>query len=151
MIDPLKAAETAMDFADDSFESREEAEATRTRRQEIDMTSPFKLPQLIRPILAIWGAATYTVAEVYLLYLDVISPLEVMAANSAIVMSIIGFYFNSRKAEKVVAKQMAGQLEITSMKAKTAVKLEEIKTKAEIRENRRANRAQRRQDRRNSK
>jgi len=149
-VNPLEAAEKAMDFADDSFESREEAETTRTRRQEIDMTSPFKLPQLIRPILAIWGAVTYTAAEIYLLYLDAITPLEVMAANSAIMMAIIGFYFNARKAEKVVAKQMSGQLEITTMKAKTAVKLEELRTKQDLKQKRKDQRAQRRQDRRDS-
>ena len=147
-IDPLKAAEKAMEFADDSFESRQEAEEMRTRRHEIDMTSPFKLPQLIRPILAIWGAVTYTLAEAYLLYMGLLSPLEAMASNAAIMMSIIGFYFNSRKAEKVVAKQMAGQLEITEVKAKAAVKLEELKTKAEIKEERRDNRLERRRKRR---
>ena len=147
MIDPLKAAEKAMDFADDSFESREESETTRTRRQEIDMTSPFKLPQLIRPILAIWGATNFTLVEFILLYQGVISPLEAMATNAAIVMAIIGFYFNSRKAEKIVAKQMSGQLEIVTMKAKTAVKLEELSTRKAIKEETKANKAERKEDR----
>lgn len=147
-INPLETAEKAMDFADDSFESREEAEATRTRRQEIDMASPFKLPQLIRPIMAIWGMVTYSAAQFYCLYADLITGLEAMGANAAIVMAIVGFYFNSRKAEKTVAKQMAGQLEIVTMKAKTAVAMEKIKTRADIRAEKKKARHERRQERR---
>jgi len=143
-INPLEAADKAIAFVDDSFESREEAETTRTKRQEIDLTSPFKLPHLIRPLLAIWGALNYSTAEFILLYQGLISPLEAMAANAAIVMAIIGFYFNSRKAEKVVAKQMSGDLEITMLKAKTAVKIEAIRAKVELTDRNKRNRLERR-------
>jgi len=45
---------------------------------------------------------------------------------------------------------MSGQLEITTMKAKTAVKLEELRTKQDLKQKRKDQRAQRRQDRRDS-
>lgn len=150
-INPLDAAEKAMAFADDSFESREEAAVMRTRRQEIDLKSPYKLPHLIRPIMAIWSMLTYSFAEAYGLYTGQISGLEAMAANAAIVMAIIGFYFNSRKAEKTVAKTMSGQLEIVAMKAKTAIKLEEIKAKATAKSIRKSDRIKRKKDRKDLK
>jgi len=129
---PLETAEKAMALIDDSFESREEAEQMRTERQKIDLTSAFKLPHLIRPYMAIWGMITFSAAQAYCLYADLITGLEAMGANTAIVMAIIGWYFNSRKAEKTVAKQMAGQFAVTQLKAKTAVKIEAIRAKAEI-------------------
>ena len=132
IVNPLETAEKAMALIDDSFESREEAEQTRTERQRIDLTSQFKLPHLIRPYMAIWGMITFTVAQAYCLYADLITGLEAMGANTAIVMAIIGWYFNSRKAEKTIAKQMTGQFAITQLKAKTAIKIEAIKAKAAI-------------------
>jgi hypothetical protein len=143
MSNPLETAEKAMALIDDSFESREEAEQTRTERQRIDLTSAFKLPHLIRPYMAIWGMITFTLAQAYCLYADLITGLEAMGANTAIVMAIIGWYFNSRKAEKTVAKQMAGQFAIVQLKAKTAVKIEAIKAKVELADTSKRNRIER--------
>lgn len=131
-LNPLETAEKAMALIDDSFESREEAEQTRTERQKIDLTSTFRLPHLIRPWMAIWGMISFSAVQAWCLYAGLLTGLEAMAANTAIVMAIIGWYFNSRKAEKTMAKQMAGQLAIVRLKAKAAVKIEAIKAKAVV-------------------
>jgi len=144
MVDPLSnvlnTADKAMDFADDSFESREEAEATRTQRQQLDMTSTFKLPQIIRPIMAIWAMAIYTIVMIYGIAVEAVSGLEAVGGTTAILMTIIGFYFNSRKMEKVVAK-----------KAETAIQLEEMREKAQIRQDRKEARQERRLERKEQK
>ena len=47
-------------------------------------------------------------AQIYCLYAGLISGLEVMSANSAVMLGIIGFYFNSRRNEKINAKKDRG-------------------------------------------
>ena len=146
ITDPLEAIDKALDFADDSFESRQEAEEMRTKRHELDMTSPFKLPQLIRPISFIWTLANETILTwatiAIAFFVDEPDPtavnalLTALGANTTLLMTIVGFYFNSRKGEKITAK-----------KAQTALEIEEMKTKAEIREARREARHQRRLER----
>ncbi len=140
--DPLQTAEKAMALIDDSFESREEAEGTRTERLKIDITSPYKLPHLIRPYAFIWAIVNETIltwATIALVFFGTtvdpqasVALMAALAANTAILTAIVGFYFNSRKMEKNLAKQMAGQLAVTQLKAKTAVKIEAIKAKADI-------------------
>jgi hypothetical protein len=135
-----KTLERAVNFADDSFESREEAENTRTQRQEIDMTSPFRLPHLIRPIMAIWAMAIYSFALIFGMIKGQVDGLEALGSAAAILISVVGFYFNSRKMEKVTAK-----------KAQAAIELEKMKTRSELREERLDNKEQRREDKREAK
>ena len=54
MFDPTEIVDDVTGVAKKAMENHQ------TERQKIDMTSPFKLPQLIRPILALWASATYT-------------------------------------------------------------------------------------------
>lgn len=136
MVDIDDKIDKVLDVVDDNIESRQEAEATRTERLKLDMTSPFRLPQLIRPILAIWAMAAYTIIMVIGMYKGFVESYEVVGSITAILMTIIGFYFNSRKMEKTVAKR-----------AEAAVQIEELKTKAEIKRDRREARHQRRLER----
>ena len=133
MIDVDKIINSVGTQVDNNTESSEERQATLTERLKIDATSPFKLPQLIRPILAIWSALTFTLTQVYCLYKGLIDGVEVLSANSAIMLGIIGFYFNSRRNEKINAK-----------KTEAAIKIEEIRVKAEIKKNRKEARRDRR-------
>jgi hypothetical protein len=128
MVDIDKTISEGLDFADDSFESREENESTRTERQKLDMTSPFKLPQLIRPISFIWAMANETIltwATIFVAFFAKdVDPnaantlMAALAANTAILTTITGFYFNSRKAEKIVAKKAEATLQIEKMKVR---------------------------------
>ena len=138
MIDVDKIINSVGTQVDNNTESSEERQATLTERLKIDATSPFKLPQLIRPILAIWSALTFTLTQVYCLYKGLIDGVEVLSANSAIMLGVIGFYFNSRRNEKINAK-----------KTEAAIKIEEIRVKAEVKKDRKESRQERREARRN--
>jgi|GEM_PF-5795681 len=127
MIDIDKIINSVGTQVDNNSESGEERQATLTERLRIDSTSPFKLPQLIRPILAMWSAVTYSAAQIFCIYKGLIDGLEIMTANSAIMLGVIGFYFNSRRNEKINAK-----------KTEAAIDIEKIRAKAEIRRDRRA-------------
>ena len=133
MIDVDKIINSVGSQVDNNTESSEERQATLTERLKIDATSPFKLPQLIRPILALWSALTFTTAQIYCLYAGLVGGVEVMSANSAIMLGIIGFYFNSRRNEKINAK-----------KTEAAIKIEEIRVKAEVKKERKEARRDRR-------
>jgi len=133
MIDVDKIINSVGSQVDNNTESSEERQATLTERLKIDATSPFKLPQLIRPILALWSALTFTTAQIYCLYAGLVGGVEVMSANSAIMLGIIGFYFNSRRNEKINDK-----------KTEAAIKIEEIRVKAEVKKDRKEARRARR-------
>lgn len=144
MIDPNKTIDKALGAVDDNVFSEQERQTMLTERQKIDMTSPFMLPQLIRPILALWGAATYSAAQAYCLYKGLVTGLEVMTANGALVVTIIGFYFNSRKMEKMNAKKYEADIK----RAEIAGNIEEKKELHRLREERKDKRAARRAERR---
>ena len=133
MIDVDKIINSVGSQVDNNIESSEERQATLTERLKIDATSPFKLPQLIRPILALWSALTFTTAQIYCLYAGLVGGVEVMSANSAIMLGIIGFYFNSRRNEKINDK-----------KTEAAIKIDEIRVKAEVKKDRKEARRARR-------
>jgi len=133
VIDVDKIINSVGTQVDNNTESSEERQATLTERLKIDATSPFRLPQLIRPILALWSALTFTTAQIYCLYAGLVGGVEVMSANSAIMLGIIGFYFNSRRNEKINAK-----------KTEAAIKIEEIRVKAEVKKDRKEARRDRR-------
>ena len=142
-VDPDKILKTATDAIDDNIESSQERQKTLTDRLEIDTTSPFKLPHLIRPIAFIWAMGMFTLLSVLGLILTYLKPEydtlaigTVMASITTILTAIVGFYFQSRKHEK-----------ISFERNKTALRIEEIKTKAEIKESRKDRRQERRQER----
>lgn len=126
-----KGIETVTNFADDSFESKEEAEATRTERQKIDLTSVFKLPHLIRPILALWTAVAFSFALVYGMVTEVVTGLEAMGATTILVTAAIKFYFESRKAEKIMTMKASGALEMEKIKVKENIRKDKVAEKAE--------------------
>ena len=131
------------DTVGNNIESEQERQATLTERLRIDTTSPFKLPHLIRPISFIWAMGLQTLLSVIVVVMafnqnptDTTSILAVVGSNGAILTSMVGFYFSSRKQEKI-------NLE----KVKAAVKIEEMKTGAAIKEEKKDNRAERREKR----
>ncbi len=146
MPDPTKLIDKAMDIFDDKVSTDKTREDIRTDRAQIDSTSPFKLPHLIRPISFIWAMGNETILTwstiVLVFFGNDIDPNAVntlmvaLAANTAILTTIVGFYFNSRKIEKINAK-----------KADATLKLEAMKTKHELREDKRDSRAERKEER----
>jgi len=127
--DAINILDKVSDNADRFVESGEERQSTLTERQKIDMTSPFKLPQLIRPVLAIWSALTFTLTQWYCIAQGLVEGDEALLANGVIMSGIIGFYFQSRKAEKVSTKKFQAEVEIQKMNAEASIKIEESRVK----------------------
>ena len=123
--------------ADKLTESSEERQATLTQRQKIDSTSPFKLPQLIRPIITL-VALFLQVGVFFVAVLGVVLPENIVYEIGALNAATIGFYFNSRRNEKINAK-----------KVEAAIRIEEIKARATVKEKRRQARAERKDKRQN--
>ena len=111
-------------------------ENQQTKRQQIDATSQFMLPHLIRPIISLVVLFMQILIFVAVFF-KVEVPDDLIYEVGALNMATIGFYFNSRRNEKINAK-----------KTEAAIKIEAIRAKAEIKEERRDNRQGRRQERR---
>lgn len=141
-IDINKGIEDVGKIVDDSFESGEERQKTLTERQKIDMTSRYILPQIIRPIIAL-SLLVMQIAVIVAIFFGVEVPTDIIIQVGALNMTAIGFYFNSRKAEKINAKRVEGAIKIQSEKAKVEV----IRERQEIRDLKKDNRRERRNKR----
>ena len=132
---------------DDNVESSEERQKTLTERQRIDLTSAFKLPHLIRPIAFIWAMGLQTILAIMVVVMafksdpvDTNSILLVVGSNAAVLTTIVGFYFQSRKSEKIEFQKMQTAIKIKEIEATT----EATKEKFNIKEAKKDNRARRR-------
>jgi hypothetical protein len=154
-----KTIDEVTDVVDKSFESEQERQEMLTERQRIDSTSPFRLPHLIRPISTmfsglIWGVSiiwALIIASIKISELGIEQASSVILASDSIVMYVlaatsttygthIGFYFESRKKEKITAKKASVALDIERMKVKEEIKL----NRKEERQNRKSRRRQER-------
>lgn len=106
-----------------------------TIRQKIDSTSKFILPQIIRPLAFIWAMANETILTTAAIILSFIEDANTngvtaietaLGANSLILMTIVGFYFKSRKDEKIAAKAAQANLEMKVIEHELEVKKEEM-------------------------
>ena len=151
--DPTKILDKAGAILDDNFESEEERQKTLTERLQIDNTSPFKLPHLIRPISTIfsgilWGLSiiwTLIIATILISKVGIKEASNMILSSDSIIMYVlgattttyathIGFYFNSRKAEKINAKKAFAAIAIEKEKSKVAIAREELELKLERKE-----------------
>ena len=105
-------------------------------RHQVDATSPFMLPQIIRPIIALVCLFMQILVFVAV-FLKIEVPEDLIYEVGALNLATIGFYFNSRRNEKINAK-----------KTEAAIKIETIRARADIREERKDNRQERRTARR---
>ncbi len=123
--------------ADDLVSTDEERQLQLSDRHKIDMASDNWLSKSIRPLICIALVVCQiglVVAEVCGITVSEALIIEIGTLNSG----AFGFYFYSRKAEKVAAKNAQANIEI-----------EKIRTKAEVREARRQNRHERKLERKN--
>ena len=125
---------------DSSFESEGERQATLTERLKIDTTSPFMLAHIVRPIITLTLLAIQ-IAIIVAMFLGVVIPEHVVYEVGGLLFSAIGFYFNSRKAEKINAKKVQAAIEIQKDKAR----IELIKDRQQIKEDKKLSRKERRQ------
>lgn len=122
MTDPTKLVGEVLEGVDDNIYSRQESEADRTSRHLADMTSDNKLAKMIRPMLAlglfvVW--ATLMVSSIF----TKVEP-EALYSSTAAMMAAIGFYFESRRAEKINAKKASAGIQIEKMRTRHEIRLE---------------------------
>ena len=135
MIDVLKAADKILDAVDDNVYSEQESQQERTERLRIDMQSDNPIAKIIRPVVTLMTGLVWSFAMVFSFFET--APSEVVYSVSAVFTMCIGFYFHSRRQEKIAAK-----------KTDAAIKIEAMKTKHELREEKRDNRQERKEERR---
>jgi len=143
IVDINKALSDVTNLVDDSFESADERQQTNTERQRIDLTSPYKLPHLIRPIITLWSMGLFTFVVVFGAITGESDP-YIIGAVASVMFSAIGFYFDSRKREKIAYKQAMTE----TKKAEAAIKIETIRAKMEVKEDKKDSRIERRERRR---
>ena len=138
-----KAIEKVGKAVDDNFESSEERQKELSARHAIDMASDKWLPQNIRPITLIYLLLAQSVIFI-LLFLEKKVPDSVIAQVGILLFGAFGFYFNSRKQEKLMDKKVDAAIKIEALKAKQ----EDLKFKQELKAVRKDARADRKAKRR---
>lgn len=124
---------------DSGVESEEERQATLTDRLRIDTTSKFILPHIVRPIIAL-SLLLMQIALLVAMFLGIEVPTNVVIEVGSLLGIAIGFYFNSRKAEKLNAKKVQAAIEIQESKERMNIKREELELKQSKKDARRERR-----------
>lgn len=134
MKDLIKNIGGLVDKADNLYQDDQERDLILNDRHKIDMQSDSKLSKMVRPLTVL-----------VLLFLQVVIALfsmfgyhahEIIVIEHGVLLSgALGFYFNSRKAEKTARENAQANIEI-----------EKIKTRHEIKQERKESRHERKRD-----
>lgn len=127
MINPIEIIDKATDVLDDNIQSQQEIENERTERLELDMASDNQLSKMIRPIITIYSGLIWGVVNLLAIWFEVNDGL--LWSVGGVFSACIGFYFNSKRQERITEKKNAA-----------AIKLEMMKTRADIRQEKRLSR-----------
>lgn len=128
-----------LETLDDNVLSDQEREANISDRHKTDMASDSKLSKNIRPIIAITMLGVWIIVHIIVLFKFVVTDIdltELIFADASILVAVIGFYFNSRKAEKIMDKQVSLQkkkIDATVQVKGIEAKNERIKERREMR------------------
>jgi len=142
MVDINEGIKDVTKGLDDLISTGEERDTALTDRLKIDMTSRFWLAQNIRPIIAL-VLLTMQIGLMIALIFGVVIPIEVWIEVGGLNGAAIGFYFNSRKQEKIQMTQAKTQ----ALKAEAAIEIKKIETKEEFRKEKAEEKRQKRLDR----
>lgn len=129
-----KILSTTTKAVDDSFESEEERQATLTERLRLDMMSDSKLAKMVRPIIALTLLGLEIIVVLAILW-GVVVPEHIVYELGGLLFSAIGFYFNSRRNEKINEKKIEAAIKIEKIKAEAAIDKEKILLKEEVKDN----------------
>ena len=132
IADITKGIESVGKVIDDNFESGEERQQQLSSRHQIDMVSDSWLSKNIRPITLIF----LMLCEALIIVAMIAGkPVDqwIVGQVGTLLFGAFGFYFNSRKGEKMMAE-----------KARASTQIEKIRLKAQIKEDRREARRKKR-------
>ena len=139
-------------IADNLTSTADEKDTHLTERLRIDLTSPFKLPHLIRPYITLgsWGIWAINILWVLVLAsiaksMDTFSvqlALYTLAATTANLATCVSWYFSSRRNEKIQAKNAEAIIIMEEIKIKEQIRKEKVAEKVSRKEARKAKRNQ---------
>ncbi len=129
ITDPTKIISDLTDVIDDNVYSRQEQEEDRTERLKIDLQSDNQLAKMARPIMAYTILIVWSFVIIASIWIEIDQ--DVRDAVKWSLTAVLGFYFVSRGMEKVNSKKLDA-----------TIKLERMKTRAQIRQDKRESRKQ---------
>lgn len=132
------------DSAGDFIETSEERSEALNKRHLVDMNSDNRLSKAIRPIVTIFSGVVWGFVTVWAMVQGSVN-WEVYGIASSPFLSCIGWYFESRKREKIAAQNVKGNIELEKLRVKSDLRNESKSLKAEIRSERRKERKQERE------
>ena len=121
MIDLIKGIGTAANTADKFVYTEGERQQALSSRHERDMNSDNWLSKSIRPMTLIILLSLQVIMVVLSAFGYHVDQ-TIVLQNGGLLMAAFGFYFNSRKAEKVAAQNAKANLEIQKEKTRTQTK-----------------------------
>ena len=124
IVDPTKIIDDVAEAIDDNVYSRAEHEADLTSRLLIDQQSDNWLSKAIRPIITLWAMAINSIIWVGLLFTANTVDDTVVITAGGVLTSAIGFYFYSKRSERITAKKMAASIQVEKIRAKFNVRQE---------------------------
>jgi hypothetical protein len=139
-LDKLDIVDDVLETVDDNIYSRAEHEADITARHLADVKSDNWFSKTIRPLITLWAMAINTFIWVWAIVTQTWPDPTMTITAGGVLTSAIGFYFYSKKTERVVAKKAAAAIQIVKMEAKLANKKERQKLREEKREARKERR-----------
>lgn len=119
-------------IVDDVFTSQDEINASINERLISDNSSGSWIPKAIRPFLAVYYSFIFGFVFIYGLVKELLPYAEALAAITAIVLGIIGFYYTGRN-----------NLKIAETQSKAAIRITELRTKHELKQDKKDKRKER--------
>ena len=113
--DITKIVDKVSDVVDESILTEEERADILTERLEIDANSDNALAKMIRPLITLITCVVWVFIHCLAVFLEV-SP-EVMYSSDAAFMTCIGFYFDSRRREKINQRKAIAAIRIDKQRA----------------------------------
>jgi len=138
-----EAIEKVGESIDKNFESSEERQKELSKRHARDMASDNWLSKNIRPLTLVYLLLAQSAVFV-LLGFEKEVPDSVVAQIGILLFGAFGFYFNSRKSEKIMAKKADAAVKIEALKARQ----QELEFKQNLKSVRKDARAERKAQRR---
>lgn len=117
MTDPTKILDSIGENIDRNVESEEERQQSLSDRHSADMLSDNWLSKAVRPLITL-TLLTLFIAVVISALFGVVIPDHIGYELTTMLTAAIGFYFSSRKHEKMNAKKMDASVKIERMKLK---------------------------------
>tara|TARA_R110000744_G_scaffold251755_1_gene367630 strand:- start:4254 stop:4700 length:447 start_codon:yes stop_codon:yes gene_type:complete len=130
----------SLEFADDSFESKEEARKGARESHAADMLSDNKLSKLLRPIITLSLLGAH-ILSMLLSMVDIEIKETITEQNTWMLMAAISFYFGSKGMERIAEKKAITEIRVKRDMAKAAIEKEKILLSEEVKDNKAERRA----------